>query len=74
MPHHRRAAEETRVDRIEASLPRTRGEEEVVYVLRETPLPKSEAADDAENSEAPEDTETAAGDKPAEQPSGEMTK
>jgi HlyD family secretion protein len=42
-----------------------RGDEEVVYVLRDTPLPKSEPVDDGE------DTETAEGDPPAEQPSAE---
>jgi HlyD family secretion protein len=42
-----------------------RGEEEVVYVLRDTPLPKSEPVDDTE------EVETAEGETPAEQPSGE---
>jgi len=41
-----------------------RGEEEVVYVLRDTPLPKSEPVDDAE------EVETAEGETPAEQASG----
>lgn len=45
-----------------------RGDEEVVYVLRDTPLPKSEPVDDVEDTE---DTETAEGDAPAEQPSAE---
>jgi hypothetical protein len=48
-----------------------RGEEEVVYVLRDTPLPKSEPADDVEDTEDTEGTETAEGDKSAEQPSAE---
>ena len=43
-----------------------RGDEEVVYVLRDKPLPKSEPVD-----EDTEDTETAEGDAPAEQPSAE---
>jgi HlyD family secretion protein len=48
-----------------------RGEEEVVYVLRDTPLPKSEPADDVEDTEDTEGAETAEGDKSAEQPSAE---
>ncbi len=40
-----------------------RGEEEVVYVLRDTPLPKSEPVDDAEETE---ESETAEGDEPVE--------
>ena len=48
-----------------------RGEEEVVYVLRDTPLPKSEPVDDVEDTGDTEGTETAEGDKSAEQPSAE---
>ena len=48
-----------------------RGDEEVVYVLRDTPLPKSEPVDDVEDTEDTKDTETAEGDAPAEQPSAE---
>ncbi len=42
-----------------------RGEEEVVYVLRETPLPKSEPKEDVK------DAETVDGDTPAEPPSSD---
>jgi HlyD family secretion protein len=42
-----------------------RGEEEVVYVLRETPLPKTEPKDEAD-AEEPGDGETAATGEPAE--------
>lgn len=45
-----------------------RGEEEVVYVLRDTPLPKSEPADGADDTGESETTE---GDEPAEQPSSD---
>jgi len=43
-----------------------RGEEEVVYVLRDTPLAKSEPADDAE------DTDAAEGEAAAEQPAADQ--
>ena len=44
-----------------------RGDEEVVYVKRDTPLPKSEPVDEAEDVEAAEDTDAAEGEVPAEQ-------
>jgi HlyD family secretion protein len=48
-----------------------RGEEEVVYVLRETPLPKSEPADEAGDAEDTEETETSEAEAPAKQASGD---
>lgn len=48
-----------------------RGEEEVVYVLRETPLPKSEPADEAGDAEDTEETGTTEAEAPAKQPSGD---